>query len=80
MKKYESNFPLSSLSDECTRHFGLEYTENAAHEAGNFFAVATVFPSCKVWMQIFVLSSFFSAVQFLLLNLKNKGINLDIKY
>ncbi|KAM3288903.1 calmodulin-interacting protein [Capsicum chacoense] len=48
LKKYESNFPLSSLSDECTRHFGLEYTENAAHEAGNFFAVATVFPSCKV--------------------------------
>ncbi|PHT30162.1 Calmodulin-interacting protein [Capsicum baccatum] len=48
LKKYESNFPLSSLSDECTRRFGLEYTENAAHEAGNFFAVATVFPSCKV--------------------------------
>ncbi|MCD9640353.1 hypothetical protein HAX54_025629 [Datura stramonium] len=48
LNKYESKFPLSSLVDECTRHFGLEYTENAAHEAGNFFALATVFPSCKV--------------------------------
>ncbi|KAK4378102.1 hypothetical protein RND71_004398 [Anisodus tanguticus] len=48
LKKHESNFPLSSLVDECTRHFGLEHTENAAHEAGNFFALATVFPSCKV--------------------------------
>ncbi|XP_060177587.1 calmodulin-interacting protein 111 [Lycium barbarum] len=48
LKRHESNFPLSSLVDECTRHFGLEYTENAALEAGNFFALATVFPSCKV--------------------------------
>ncbi|KAJ8570312.1 hypothetical protein K7X08_037284 [Anisodus acutangulus] len=48
LKKHESNFPLSSLVDECTRHFGLEHTENAAREAGNFFALATVFPSCKV--------------------------------
>ncbi|XP_009773789.1 calmodulin-interacting protein 111 isoform X1 [Nicotiana tabacum] len=47
-RKYESNFLLSSLVDECTRHFGLEDTENVAHEAGNFFALATVFPSCKV--------------------------------
>ncbi|CAN4118377.1 unnamed protein product [Withania somnifera] len=48
MKGYESNFPLSSLVDECTCHFALDYTENVAHEAGNFFALATVFPSCKV--------------------------------
>ncbi|XP_049369548.1 calmodulin-interacting protein 111 isoform X1 [Solanum verrucosum] len=48
LKKYESNFPLSSLVDECTRHFGLDYTENVSHEAGNFFALASVFPSCKI--------------------------------
>ncbi|XP_016507038.2 calmodulin-interacting protein 111 isoform X1 [Nicotiana tabacum] len=47
-RKNASNFLLSSLVDECTRHFGLEDTENVAHETGNFFALATVFPSCKV--------------------------------
>ncbi|KAJ8534317.1 hypothetical protein K7X08_007641 [Anisodus acutangulus] len=57
LKKHESNFPLSSLVDECTRHFRLEHTENAAHEAGNFFALATVFPSCKVLKNVARLSS-----------------------
>lgn len=59
LKKYESNFPLSSLIDECTSHFGLDYTENVAHEAGNFFALATVFPSCKVWIKYLFCFSFF---------------------
>ncbi|CAN4109022.1 unnamed protein product [Withania somnifera] len=53
LKGFESNFPLSSLVDECTRHFGLDYRENVAHEAGNFFALATVFPSCLTSSNIF---------------------------
>ncbi|KAK4412808.1 Calmodulin-interacting protein [Sesamum alatum] len=41
-------FPLSTLSDECARHFGFDLADTLADEAGNFFALATVFPSCKV--------------------------------
>ncbi|KAL0359649.1 UNVERIFIED_CONTAM: Calmodulin-interacting protein [Sesamum angustifolium] len=43
-----SGFPLSTLSDECARHFGLDLADTLADEAGNFFALATVFPSSKV--------------------------------
>ncbi|KAG8372164.1 hypothetical protein BUALT_Bualt12G0038000 [Buddleja alternifolia] len=47
LDKALSGFPLSALSDECGRHFGLDLSENLADEAGNFFALATVFPSSK---------------------------------
>ncbi|KAL0404779.1 UNVERIFIED_CONTAM: Calmodulin-interacting protein [Sesamum radiatum] len=43
-----SGFPLSTLSDECARRFGFDLADSLADEAGNFFALATVFPSCKV--------------------------------
>nr|GMC90270.1 calmodulin-interacting protein 111 isoform X1 [Ipomoea batatas] len=43
-----SSFPLSALPDECTRHLGFGFTEQLADEAGNYFVLATVFPSCKV--------------------------------
>ncbi|GFQ00692.1 calmodulin-interacting protein 111 [Phtheirospermum japonicum] len=43
-----SGFPLSALSDECARRSGFELADNLADETGNFFALATVFPSCKV--------------------------------
>ncbi|KAK6125202.1 hypothetical protein DH2020_041068 [Rehmannia glutinosa] len=43
-----SGFPLSPLSGECARRFGFDLADNLADEAGNFFALATVFPSCKV--------------------------------
>ncbi|GJV04588.1 calmodulin-interacting protein 111 isoform X1 [Tanacetum coccineum] len=41
-----SDHPLSSLVDECGRHYG--FSEKMAKEAGNYFVLATVFPSCKV--------------------------------
>ncbi|CAK9184706.1 unnamed protein product [Ilex paraguariensis] len=47
-KKMSSNLPLSSLPDECARHFGFASTDLMANEAGNYFVLATVFPSCKV--------------------------------
>ncbi|KAI3525882.1 hypothetical protein L1887_05013 [Cichorium endivia] len=41
-----SGHPLSSLVDECARHYG--FNEKIANEIGNYFVLATVFPSCKV--------------------------------
>nr|GEU81194.1 calmodulin-interacting protein 111 isoform X1 [Tanacetum cinerariifolium] len=41
-----SDHPLSSLVDECGRHYG--FSEKMAKETGNYFVLATVFPSCKV--------------------------------
>ncbi|KAH6818676.1 Cam interacting protein 111 [Perilla frutescens var. frutescens] len=43
-----SGFPLSTLSDECAQSFGFDLTDNLADEPGKFFALATVFPSCKI--------------------------------
>ncbi|KAL8489267.1 hypothetical protein ACS0TY_025245 [Phlomoides rotata] len=43
-----SGFPLSVLPDECATHFGFDVSDNLDDEAGKFFALATVFPSCKV--------------------------------
>ncbi|KAL2480793.1 Calmodulin-interacting protein [Abeliophyllum distichum] len=48
LEKDPSGFPLSSLSNECARHFGFDFAENLADEAGNYFSLATAFPSCKV--------------------------------
>ncbi|KAL6337620.1 hypothetical protein AAG906_037213 [Vitis piasezkii] len=47
-KKFSNGFPLSSLTDESTRHFQVDSGNKMPGEAGNFFALATVFPSCKV--------------------------------
>lgn len=47
-KKFSNGFPLSSLTDESTRHFQVDSGNKMPGEAGNYFALATVFPSCKV--------------------------------
>ncbi|GJV74748.1 calmodulin-interacting protein 111 isoform X1 [Tanacetum coccineum] len=39
--------PLSSLVDECGRHYGFS-EKTASKETGNYFVLTTVFPSCKV--------------------------------
>ncbi|KAF3441359.1 hypothetical protein FNV43_RR15273 [Rhamnella rubrinervis] len=46
--KLSYSFPLSSLADECARHFGIDPGNQLADEAGNYFALATIFPSSKV--------------------------------
>lgn len=46
--KVSSSFPLSSLADECAAYFGVDAREEMASEAGNYFTLATVFPSSKV--------------------------------
>ncbi|GER51923.1 Cam interacting protein 111 [Striga asiatica] len=46
--KAVNGFPLSSLSNECARRFGFELADDSGDEPGIFFALATVFPSCKV--------------------------------
>ncbi|CAI9782874.1 unnamed protein product [Fraxinus pennsylvanica] len=48
LEKDLSGFPLSSLSNECAKCLRFEFAENLADEAGNYFALATVFASCKV--------------------------------
>ncbi|XP_039118647.1 calmodulin-interacting protein 111-like [Dioscorea cayenensis subsp. rotundata] len=40
--------PLETLAEECARHFGVETGDKASDGTGNFFAIATVFPSRKV--------------------------------
>ncbi|CAK9309168.1 unnamed protein product [Citrullus colocynthis] len=40
-------FPLSSLADECGRHFGVDPGDSIIHEAGNYFALARIFSSSK---------------------------------
>ncbi|CAL0322909.1 unnamed protein product [Lupinus luteus] len=42
------SFPLKSLVNECARCYGLENWKTLDDEAGNYFALATVFPSSKV--------------------------------
>jgi hypothetical protein len=46
--RFSDSFPLSSLADECARRFGVESCEPLANEPGNYFALATIFPSSKV--------------------------------
>ncbi|KAK2984061.1 hypothetical protein RJ640_012012 [Escallonia rubra] len=45
---FPNNTPLSSLADECSRDFGISSEVRLADEVGNYVALATVFPSCKV--------------------------------
>ncbi|KAK9194366.1 hypothetical protein WN944_005071 [Citrus x changshan-huyou] len=47
-KRFSNGFPLSSLADECVQQFGNESLDQTANQAGSYFALATVFPSCKV--------------------------------
>ncbi|CAH9105362.1 unnamed protein product [Cuscuta epithymum] len=51
------NFPLSALPSECSKHLGLEFMEQLSDEAGSYFVLATVFPSCKVLKHAVRLSS-----------------------
>ncbi|XP_024975529.1 calmodulin-interacting protein 111 isoform X2 [Cynara cardunculus var. scolymus] len=46
LRKDIPGYSLSSLADECARHYG--FNEKIAKEIGNYFVLATVFPSCKV--------------------------------
>ncbi|KAK9281715.1 hypothetical protein L1049_004619 [Liquidambar formosana] len=46
--KFSNSFPLCTLADESARHFAVDSGDKMANEAGNYFALATVFPSCKV--------------------------------
>ncbi|KAL8142988.1 hypothetical protein V2J09_016020 [Rumex salicifolius] len=52
-----SMFPLSPLTAESSAHFGLDDREGAANAPGNYFVLATVFPSCKVLKDEVQLSS-----------------------
>ncbi|KAM3738661.1 hypothetical protein ACB098_09G147200 [Castanea mollissima] len=56
-KKFSSSFPLCSLADECAAYFGVDTGEKMANEAGSYFALATVFPSSKVFKNEVRLSS-----------------------
>ncbi|XP_058749228.1 calmodulin-interacting protein 111 [Vicia villosa] len=56
------NFPLTSLTTECVRYYGLETCNTFNHVAGNYFALATVFPSKKVLKSGVRLSSNLSIV------------------
>ncbi|MBA0680433.1 hypothetical protein Goari_012128 [Gossypium aridum] len=46
--KHSNGFPLSSVTDEYTLPFGVGSANETTKEVGNYFALATVFPSCKV--------------------------------
>ncbi|KAH7670711.1 P-loop containing nucleoside triphosphate hydrolase protein [Dioscorea alata] len=47
-KTFLKDAPLETLAEECARHFGVETGDKTSDGAGNFFAIATVFPSRKV--------------------------------
>ncbi|KAL3819676.1 hypothetical protein ACJIZ3_005581 [Penstemon smallii] len=55
--KFLTGFPLSELSEECAKNFSFDLAENLADEAGNFFALATVYPSDKCVLKNGVLFS-----------------------
>ncbi|TKY62736.1 nucleoside-triphosphatase protein [Spatholobus suberectus] len=42
------SFPLASLANECVKFYGLEIGKACDDDAGNYFVLATVFPSSKV--------------------------------
>ena len=42
------SFPLASLADECEKFYELESSKAFDDYAGNYFVLATVFPSSKV--------------------------------
>lgn len=47
-KKPLDKFPLDALAEECAQHFGFDVSDCLTNEAGSYFAIANVFPSCKV--------------------------------
>ncbi|GAB2295622.1 hypothetical protein Dimus_029778 [Dionaea muscipula] len=47
-KRFSDDVPLSSLTDEFSALFGVDLGERMVDRAGNYFVLATVFPSCKV--------------------------------
>ncbi|XP_058222705.1 calmodulin-interacting protein 111 isoform X1 [Rhododendron vialii] len=47
-KRFSKSFPLCSLTDECANHFGIGCSDKMVTDVGNYFALATVFPSSKV--------------------------------
>lgn len=46
--QFSNAFPLCSLADECAKNFGIVSSDKTVNDAGNYFALATVFPSSKV--------------------------------
>ncbi|XVE57409.1 hypothetical protein DITRI_Ditri04bG0088600 [Diplodiscus trichospermus] len=46
--KNSNGFPLSAVTNECGELFGVDSANETTKEIGNYFALATVFPSCKV--------------------------------
>lgn len=52
-----STFPLSSLTAECGAHFGFDRRNEVVNAAGNYFVLATVFPSSKELKDAVQLSS-----------------------
>ncbi|XVF52326.1 hypothetical protein PTKIN_Ptkin05aG0009600 [Pterospermum kingtungense] len=46
--KHSDGFPLHSITDECGKTIGVGLANQTAEEVGNYFALATVFPSSKV--------------------------------
>ncbi|KAI5337011.1 PREDICTED: calmodulin-interacting 111 [Prunus dulcis] len=61
--RLSDGFPLSSLADECARRFGIDSCGQLTDDAGNYFALATIFPSSKVchlptnvWRYLVILS------------------------
>ncbi|XP_071687523.1 calmodulin-interacting protein 111-like [Rutidosis leptorrhynchoides] len=85
LRKDVPGYPLSSLMDECGRHYGVN--ENMAKEIGNYFVLATVFPSLKVSKNGVRLSSSLSSalgypvsgrIVFVYpVNQRNKSISID---
>ncbi|GMH20221.1 hypothetical protein Nepgr_022062 [Nepenthes gracilis] len=47
-KKFSGGCGLSSFVDECSAHFGVDCREKMGNRVGNYFVLATVFPSSKV--------------------------------
>ena len=43
-----SEFPLTSLGVECSQQFGVGWEGKNDDRAGNYFVLATAFPSSKV--------------------------------
>ncbi|KAK9664452.1 hypothetical protein RND81_14G042900 [Saponaria officinalis] len=45
---FRSDFPLRYLAEECSEQFGVDLDGEMDNKAGNFFALATAFPSNKL--------------------------------
>lgn len=57
--KLHQGFPLMSLADECIKCYGLETCKILDDDAaGKYFALATVYPSKKVYLGTVLLLTF----------------------